>query len=97
LEELRIQIKSFLWEKLKLELHPDKVSIGSLASGIDFLGWVHFPNHRVLRTTTKRRMIKRIQGEPKPATVASYLGLLGHGNTYKIKDNYFSKINTFVL
>ena len=30
-----------------------KVSIGTLASGVDFLGWAHFPDHRVIRTATK--------------------------------------------
>src|SRR3989344_1342327 len=48
--------ESFLQEKLKLNLHPDKVFIKTLSSGVDFLGWVHFTDHRVLRTATKRRM-----------------------------------------
>jgi len=81
-------IPIFLEEKLKLELHPDKVFIKTLASGVDFLGWVHFPYHRVLRTSTKRRMLKSMENDPKPETVQSYLGLLKHGNTYlKITKN----------
>src|SRR3989344_6103501 len=52
LENVLPKISQFLEEKLKLQLHPDKVFIKTLASGIDFLGWVHFPRHRVLRTTT---------------------------------------------
>src|SRR3989344_1689624 len=58
LQEILPKVANFLSENLKLELHPDKISIRTLASGIDFLGWVHFPDHRVLRTSTKRRMIK---------------------------------------
>lgn len=54
-------MRAFLREKLKLELHPEKVFIKTLASGVDFLGWVHFPSHRVLRTITKKRMLKRIR------------------------------------
>ncbi len=76
----------FLREQLKLTLHPDKVSITTLASGVDFLGWVHFCDHRVLRTTTKKRMFRRIaerQGSEK--TVESYLGLLRHGNAGKLR------------
>jgi len=57
-------IQSFLNIELKLELHPRKLSISTLASGVDFLGWVHFPHHRVLRTTAKRRMMKRIREYP---------------------------------
>jgi len=78
-------IQNFLEEKLHLQLHPDKLFIKTLASGIDFLGWVHFPDHRVLRTATKRRMFKRIKEHPTEETIASYRGLLKHGNTYKIQ------------
>lgn len=83
--ELQIPIiKDFLWDSLRLELHPKKVSVKTLASGVDFLGWVNFPDHRVLRTATKRRMLKRIGISPTPETVNSYLGLLGHGNAHKL-------------
>ena len=84
---INAKIGDFLSEELNLELHPDKIFIQTLASGIDFLGWVHFPDHRVLRTTTKKRMMKRINGMQKPETIQSYLGLLRHGNTYKIAMN----------
>ncbi len=85
LEELLPKIADFLSERLKLDIHPDKVFIKTLSSGVDFLGWVHFPTHRVLRTTTKRRMIKRIKINNTPETISSYLGLLKHGNTFKLK------------
>ncbi|HOZ37103.1 MAG TPA: reverse transcriptase/maturase family protein, partial [bacterium] len=48
LEQILPLIKNFLSEKLKLELHPDKLFLKTLSSGVDFLGWVHFPNHNVL-------------------------------------------------
>lgn len=78
-------ISEFLDDKLKLSLHPSKVSIKTFVSGIDFLGWVNFPHHRVLRTSTKHRMFKRLEGELKDGTLTSYLGLLSHGNTQKLK------------
>lgn len=85
LENLIPKIERFLSDELKLSLHPDKVSIKTLASGIDFLGWVHFPKHRVLRTTTKRRMFRRIgESEWNEATMISYRGLLAHGHTSKM-------------
>lgn len=85
LERLIPLITNFLGEKLRLNLHPQKVIIKTFASGVDFLGWVHFSDHRVLRTATKRRMVKRIKNMPMPATINSYLGLLKHGNTRKIQ------------
>lgn len=67
-------------------MHPNKISISTVASGVDFLGWIHFPDHRVLRTTTKRRMFSGIAArEGKEETVQSYLGLLSHGNGWKLQ------------
>ncbi|HEY4516498.1 MAG TPA: reverse transcriptase/maturase family protein [Candidatus Paceibacterota bacterium] len=85
-DDLLPLIEDFLRMRLNLILHPDKVSISTLASGVDFLGWVHFTDHRVLRTNTKRRMLKRVVGlEAESPTVQSYLGMLGHGNTGKLQ------------
>ena len=86
LQELLPKIGDFLQERLRLDLHPNKISIRTIASGVDFLGWVHFPNYRVLRTTTKRRMFKRINKNPKPETINSYLGLLKHGNSRMLEE-----------
>lgn len=85
LENIIPIIKCFLQDRLKLEVHPDKIFIKTLFSGVDFLGWVNFPDHRVLRNTAKRRMLKKISDDYNPKTAASYLGLLRHGNTDKIK------------
>lgn len=80
------QINEFLQTELKLNLHPDKVFIKTLNSGVDFLGWISFFDHRILRTVTKHRMFKRMGESDKPETVISYLGLLGHGNAWKLKE-----------
>jgi retron-type reverse transcriptase len=42
------QISDFLENNLKLHLHPDKVFIKTISSGVDYLGWVHFPYHKIL-------------------------------------------------
>ncbi len=91
LEHQILSSQDFLYEKLRLILHPDKILIKTLASGVDFLGWVHFPDHRVLRTATKRRMVKRIKENPVPETLNSYLGLLKHGKTYKLQETITSQ------
>ncbi len=85
LENLVPLFRKFLSNRLRLTLHSEKLSIRTLASGVDFLGWVHFPNHRVLRTATKKRMFRNLQKKPKLATVESYLGMLTHGNTHKLR------------
>ena len=85
LEAITPLIKDFLNFNLKLELHPQKLFIKTYASGVDFLGWVHFPYHRQIRTTTKRRIFRQMALWPRPETVNSYRGLLGHGDTYKVR------------
>ena len=85
LEIILPEMKNFLANRLKLGFHPDKVSVATFASGVDFLGWVYFPDHRVLRTATKRRALRRVKDNPKPERIASYLGMLKHGNAEKSK------------
>lgn len=84
LESLIPRIREFLCTHLHLELHPKKVYIGTLSAGVDFLGWIHFFDHRVLRTVTKRRMLRVLTGEPAIETIASYRGMLSHGNAKKL-------------
>jgi len=77
-------IALFLHDHLKLELHPDKVFITTVASGVDFLGWVLFPDHLVLRTTTKRRMLRNLAENASGGRLTSYQGMLSHGNARRL-------------
>jgi RNA-directed DNA polymerase len=104
LEDLLPKIEEFLASRLKLVLHPDKVSIRPLNHGIDFLGIVVHPFHRTLRTTTKRRMLRKLaerhgevcKGEidsgPLNQSLQSYLGILshvdGHGLSTLLKNGF---------
>lgn len=88
LEELLPSISEFLFKTLALSLHPDKVCIGTIAAGVDFLGWVHFTDHRTLRGASKRRMIRNLAKESTEARLQSYRGLLSHGNAYKLSKRY---------
>lgn len=81
------RIRDFLSTRLRLSLHPDKISLDTLASGVDFLGWVHFSDHRVVRTTTKRRMFTNCAAHPEnEAVIDSYRGLLSHGNAWQLQE-----------
>ena len=77
-------VAAFLSGLLVLNLHPGKVCIKSLASGVDFLGWVHFSHHKVPRTKTRQRMYKRICHSSNRQAITSYLGLLSHGDAYQL-------------
>ena len=90
--EVLPKVGDFLEEKLKLNLHPDKIFLKTVASGVDFLGWVHFPDHRVLQTSTKKRMLRNLhQGRTSLESVTSYLGLLGCGNGWKLQQEIQNK------
>ena len=91
LERLLPQISEFLETRLKLSLHPDKVFIKTIASGVDFLGWVHFPHHRIPRTSTKKRMFRNLRHNQKEESLSSYQGLLSHGDTYELRQKISGK------
>lgn len=81
-------LSDFLKNTLALELHPKKISIRKISQGVDFLGYVSLPHYRVLRTRTKRRMLKNVSKE----NATSYLGMLTHCKGEKIKNSILSKI-----
>jgi len=97
LKNILKQMEEFLEINLKLQMHPDKVFIKTLFSGVDFLGWINFSNYRVSRTATKKRMFRNLKGNGyKKESVNSYLGMLSHGNGYKlgvkVKDSKYVSI-----
>lgn len=85
LEEILQEVKNFLSKNLSLELHFDKVEIKKWPCGVDFLGFISFPFHRILRTKTKKRIFKKINSRNKP----SYLGVLSHCRSFSVKKRIF--------
>ena len=84
LECLLPQIDGFLKKELGLSLHPRKVEIRKLSQGVDFLGYVVLPHYSILRTSTKKRIFKRMNNNPSKETRQSYLGVLSHCKGYNI-------------
>lgn len=84
------RIQSFLSSRLALSLHPNKVHIETIASGVDFLGWIHFPTHRVLRTSSKRHMLRNLKDNQNENTRQSYRGMLSHGDAHILARYYLA-------
>lgn len=92
------RIKEFLEHDLRLKLHPKKVSVRKFHKGVDFLGYIVFPDHRLIRSKTKRRMVRNLgrrikecrRGEISKSSLEqclqSYLGVLSHANTHKFSN-----------
>ena len=72
--DYRKKIEYFLQERLHLKVHPKKLILKTYASGIDFLGYISFPHHRIIRTKTKWRMFRKVNKKNFP----SYSGVLKH-------------------
>jgi retron-type reverse transcriptase len=83
------EITKFLREQLHLDVHSKKIVLKTYASGIDYLGYVCFPYHRVLRTKTKQRMLKRVNEN----NFASYSGILHHCRSRKLQAMLSERVN----
>lgn len=92
LELLVLRIADFLSDKLNLSLHPRKVEIREMSQGIDFLGYVVLPHYLVLRTNTKKRILRRMQNNVSKETKQSYLGVLSHCKGYKIAKKFTNSV-----
>ncbi|HRY59872.1 MAG TPA: hypothetical protein P5096_00650 [Patescibacteria group bacterium] len=92
------RIEIFLQENLKLQLHHNKTIICKPNQGMDFLGYVVFPHHKLLRTKTKKRMFRKIEQKRGllnkggitlknfRQTVMSYMGVCSHAKAFKIEE-----------
>lgn len=60
---------------IELVLHPQKVWVRKVKQGIDFLGYVILPRNIVLRSTTKRRIYRRVAKGVSLESIQSYLGV----------------------
>jgi len=76
------EIKKFCREFLSLDLHERKTIIRKIHRGTDFLGYVVLPHRVVLRVRTKNRMFRMISNR----NLFSYLGLLSHCKSWKLKE-----------
>ena len=82
---------------LDMELHPKKVTFQKWNQGVDFLGYISFPHHTLVRTKTKKRMYRKmkiranlaqnklISTESLDQSFQSYLGILMHCHGEGIK------------
>lgn len=97
LQQIISTLKNFLEGTLHLELHPNKVNIRKYIQGIDFLGYVVLPEGIIVRTKTKRRILRKLGLRARQykkgiisektffQSVNSYFGVLTHADAYQFK------------
>jgi retron-type reverse transcriptase len=62
-EQLKIwhqQLNRFLKEKLKVEFHPQKTILQRIHKGINFVGFIVYPNHILIRNRTVRKFKNKL-------------------------------------
>ncbi len=99
LEQLLKPIQDFLYDHLHLSLHPHKIAIRKYSHGIDFLGYVVLPYHRLVRKRTWQRMLRKFKAKVRECkegkineekvnqSLQSYLGILSHANAHTLEEN----------
>lgn len=98
LQELLVDISSYLEEKLQLHLNSRTQIFPVKARGIDFLGYRNFKEYRLLRKKSaanfkcKMRYIENNHRNLRPqyivSSVMSYLGWLRYCNSYNLRSSY---------
>lgn len=96
LHDYSLDIKEFLRCRLKLNLPDSKISVRKFDWGIDFLGFIILPGGILLRSKTKKRMLRKM-GEcneeyfkrklsfsRRNRSVNSYLGLIKSCRAFKL-------------
>ena len=103
LERLLPQIEKFLKTRLAIGLHPDKIILQRFCQGIDFLGYINFPHHRLVRGKTKHRIFSKMRKRSKEYTAGkiskntldqslqSYLGVLSHADTFYLREKLLNE------
>jgi len=86
LHKILANIKSYLKENLKLELKPNYQIFPVESRGINFLGYVFFQTHTLIRPTIKDEFIKMVKNRFNKQSLASYLGWFKHGNCINLKN-----------
>ncbi|MBN1480420.1 RNA-directed DNA polymerase [candidate division KSB1 bacterium] len=108
LKSLITPIKNYLLQQLRLELHPNKIYLQHYTKGVKYLGAVIKPHRIYIANRTKGNFYEALQKQNqivrdhKPSreelktfqsSMNSYLGILKHYKTWKIKRTIFKHLS----
>lgn len=81
LHQLLSEIKTHLNDNLKLTVKENYQVFPVAARGIDFVGYVFFHTHTLLRKSIKQNFARMLVRNPNPKSIASYNGWISHCNS----------------
>ncbi|MEK7141011.1 MAG: reverse transcriptase/maturase family protein [Patescibacteria group bacterium] len=105
LTKMLAAIRVFLTDKLKLTLHPRKVRLFPSRLGVDFVGYIVFPDHILLRPKNVRRFARKLRKQQKnlasgkitqkefEARVRSWIAHASHADTFGLRRKLFASAN----
>ncbi len=104
------KIRRYLSKELDLDIHPNKIYLQHYSKGVDFLGGYLKPYRIYIKNKTKGNLHKLIENwnnkmleeEIKKkeifdfvTKINSYLGLLGHFRTKRLRNKFINKISIY--
>lgn len=105
LTKILAAIHTFLTDTLKLTLHPRKVRLFPTRLGVDFVGYVVFADHILLRPKNVRHFAKKLRKQQKALasgkitqkefkeSVQSWIAHAQHADTFGLRRKLFASAN----
>lgn len=91
LKSVKIAIERYLNEQLKLSVKDDWQIFPVSVRGVDFLGYVFYHTHTLVRKSIKERFKKKINNKTADKHVQSaYWGWFKHADAYNLTQKYFT-------
>lgn len=81
LHQLLAEIREYLLLKLRLNIKGNYQAFPVAARGIDFVGYVHYHTHVLLRKSIKKSFARKVAKKPSLESIASYYGWAKHCNS----------------
>lgn len=74
------KIRRYLNDNLKLKIKENYQVFPVASRGIDFVGYVFFHTHILIRKQIKKNFARKLNGNQNDPSIPSYLGWMGHCN-----------------
>lgn len=91
LHALLADIREYLSTHLDLTIKENYQVFPVAARGVDFLGYVFYHTHTLLRKRIKKNMCRMLANNPNPASIASYRGWCKHCNARNLEKKVLPK------
>ena len=103
LRRVRAEMEEFLWTHLALRTN-NKTQVRPVSQGIEWVGFRVWPTHAKLRKSTAKRMRRRLRSSQRQyargevefqevnASVQSYMGMLKHCDSYRLRTKLFGEL-----